>query len=116
MRSSFLLPALATVALVLAGPACAAESKKPGQTIQMTVTEDGYVPATIQARKGEPLTLVITRKTDRTCATELVIKEYGVNQPLPLNQAVTVTFTPSKSGQVKYACGMDMVSGTLVIQ
>lgn len=114
MRRLHILPALAV--LSLAFPASAGVTKKPGQTVQMTITEDGYVPARIEARKGEPLTLVITRQTERTCATELVIKEYGINQPLPMGKPVTVTFTPSKSGQVKYACGMDMISGTLVVQ
>ena len=114
MRHHLLLPALAVLSLAL--PAGAADAKKPGKTVQVTVTEDGYVPDRIEARKGEPLTLVITRKTDRTCATELVVKEYGINQPLPMGKAVTVTFTPSKSGQVKFACAMDMISGTLVVQ
>jgi plastocyanin domain-containing protein len=114
MRAAFLLSALLT--LSLAAPARAGEAGKAGKTVQMTVTEDGYVPDKIEARKGEPLTLVITRKTERTCATEIVIKDYGINQKLPLGKPVTVTFTPSKSGQVKYACGMDMISGTLVIQ
>jgi plastocyanin domain-containing protein len=114
MRRLLLLPTLA--ALALAPPARGAEPTKAGTTVQMTVTEDGYVPAKIVAKKGEPLTLVITRKTDRTCATELVVKEYGINAPLPLGKAVTVTFTPTKAGQVRYACGMDMISGTLVVQ
>jgi plastocyanin domain-containing protein len=114
MRLSLLLPALAVLSLAL--PAGAADAKKPGQTVQMTVTEDGYVPARIEARKGVPLTLVITRKTNRTCATEIVVKEYGINQPLPLDQPVTVTLTPRKAGQVRFACGMDMISGTLVVQ
>jgi len=113
MRLSLLLPALAVLSLSLTLPARAAEG---GKTVQLSVTPDGWVPATIQARKGEPLTLVITRRTERTCATEIVIKEYGINQKLPLDKAVTVTFTPTRSGQVKYACGMDMISGTLVIQ
>jgi len=69
MRRLLLLPALVALAL----PALAAEPAKGGQTVQMTVTDDGYVPARIEARKGVPLTLVITRKTDRTCATELVV-------------------------------------------
>ncbi len=114
MRHHLLLPALAALSLAL--PARAADAKKPGKTVQVTVTEDGYVPDRIEARKGEPLTLVITRKTDRTCATELVVKEYGIHQPLPLGKAATVTFTPTRSGQVKYACAMDMIAGTLVVQ
>jgi plastocyanin domain-containing protein len=106
---------LATLA-ALAHPAVAAPPAKAGKTVQMTVTEDGYVPEKIEAKKGVPLTLVITRKTDRTCATELVVKEYGINAPLPLDKPVTVTFTPTRSGQVKFACGMDMTSGTIVVQ
>jgi plastocyanin domain-containing protein len=109
-----LLTALA--ALTFSVPALAAEPAKAGKTVQMTVTSEGFVPPRIEAKKGEPLTLVITRKTDRTCATEIVVKEYGINQPLPLDKPVTVTFTPKKSGEVRYACGMDMISGTLVVQ
>ncbi|HEX9244423.1 MAG TPA: hypothetical protein VF875_18440, partial [Anaeromyxobacter sp.] len=36
------------------------------RTVEMQVTEDGFVPAKIKAGKGEKLRLVITRKTDRT--------------------------------------------------
>jgi plastocyanin domain-containing protein len=60
--------------------------------------------------------LVVTRKTDRTCAKEIVIKDYGINRPLPLNEPVSIEFTPRKPGQVRYACGMDMVTGVLVVQ
>jgi plastocyanin domain-containing protein len=85
------------------------------RTVEMQVTEDGYVPAKIKAAKGEKLRLVITRKTDRTCAKEIVIKEAGINAPLPLDKAVTVEVTPKKSGELKYACGMDMISGVIFI-
>lgn len=112
------LAALAAVSLSLAaGPrlASAAEKAKP-RVIEMTVTEDGYVPAEIKVKKGEPVTLSITRKAEKTCATEIVIKDYGINTPLPLGKTVAVTFTPKKEGKVKYACGMDMITGYLVVQ
>jgi plastocyanin domain-containing protein len=85
------------------------------RTVEMQVTEDGFVPARIKANKGEKLRLVITRKTDRTCAKEIVIKEAGVNTPLPLEKTVTVEVTPKKSGELKYACGMDMITGVIFI-
>ncbi len=50
--------------------------------------------------------LVVTRKTDRTCAKEIVIKDLGINRPLPLNQPVEIIFTPKKQGQIRYACAM----------
>ncbi len=94
----------------------AATVQQAGQAIELSVTRDGFVPANIQVKKGQPVTLVVTRKTDRTCATEIVIKEMGINQPLPLNKPVVVQFTPVKSGQLRYACGMDMISGVIVVQ
>ena len=85
------------------------------RTVEMQVTEDGYVPAKIKANKGEKLRLVVTRTTDRTCAREIVINEAGINTPLPLDKAVIVEVTPKKSGELKYACGMDMISGVILV-
>ncbi len=85
------------------------------RTVEMTVTEDGFVPSKVKAAKGEKVRLVVTRKTDKTCAKEIVVKDHGINQPLPLNKAVTVEFTPKKSGEIRYACGMDMISGVVFV-
>jgi plastocyanin domain-containing protein len=111
MRFTTLIAAasLLTLAALPAGAA-------PGQAIEIQVTGDGFVPATIQVKKGQPVTLLVTRKTERTCATEIVIRALGINQKLPLNTPVKVQFTPSQSGTLRYACGMDMISGTIVVQ
>ncbi len=113
MRASLLL---ATLALLAATPARAAEPAKAAPPVAVKVTMDGFEPARIPAVKGKPVTLVVTRTTDRTCATEIVVKEYGINTPLPLNKPVTVTFTPKKAGEVKFACAMDMIGGVVVVQ
>jgi plastocyanin domain-containing protein len=109
------LAALFAVAALAFAAAPAHAAGRP-RLIQMEVTSDGFVPAEVKVKAGEPVQLVITRKTDRTCATEIVIKDYGINQKLPLNQAVTVAFTPKKAGKVRYACGMDMIAGQLVVE
>lgn len=88
----------------------------PGKVIEVSVTGEGFVPASIRVKKGEKVRLAVTRKTERTCATEIVIKDLGINQKLPLNQAVAVEFTPTKTGNLRYACGMDMISGVLVVE
>ncbi len=85
------------------------------RTVDMAVTEDGFVPSKVKVHKGEKVRLVVTRKTERTCAKEIVIKGYGINQPLPLDKPVTVELTPKTSGEIKYACGMDMISGVLLV-
>jgi plastocyanin domain-containing protein len=83
---------------------------------EIAVTSDGFVPASIKVKRGEPVKLVVTRKTDRTCAKEIVIKDYAINQSLPLDKPVAIELTPKRSGQVRYACGMDMVSGVLLVE
>jgi plastocyanin domain-containing protein len=75
------------------------------------------VPDHLKVKKGQAVKLMITRKTDQTCAKEIVIDEYNVKAELPLNKAVAVTFTPTKSGELKYGCGMNkMVSGVLTVE
>jgi plastocyanin domain-containing protein len=117
-----LRPSLLALPLLslLAAPAIAAEKAPATVTaarkIEISVTEDGFVPAEIKVKQGEALALAITRKTDKTCATEIVIKEYGINQKLPLGKTVTVNLTTKKAGKVRYACAMDMIAGTLVVE
>jgi plastocyanin domain-containing protein len=109
LRVSFALSAL----LLLTGIAAAGE---PGRTVQMSVTDDGFVPDIVKVKKGERVTLVVTRKVEKTCAKEIVIKDYGIHAKLPLGEAVTVSFTPTKTGNVRYACGMDMIAGNLIVE
>lgn len=40
----------------------------------------------------------------------------AVSKPLPLGVPVSVTFTPSAPGPIRYACAMDMVAGELVAE
>jgi plastocyanin domain-containing protein len=92
------------------------QAKKAVKTVEIAVTSDGFTPAEVKLKAGETVKLVVTRKTDRTCAKEIVIRDLGVNQPLPLDKPVTVEITPKKPGKVRYACAMDMIAGTLTVE
>lgn len=85
------------------------------RVVEMAVTDEGFEPSKVKVKKGEKVRLVVTRKTVRTCATEIVIKDHGVNAPLPLGKAVTVELTPRKSGEIHYACAMGHVRGILFV-
>lgn len=85
------------------------------RVVDVAVTEDGFVPSRIKVQKDEEVRLVVTRKTDRTCAKEIVIQGFGIQRPLPLGEAVAVSFTPTKSGEIRYACGMGHVSGVVFV-
>ncbi len=86
------------------------------QTVKIEVTRDGFVPATITVKAGQPVTLEVTRKVERTCATEIVMKDLKVNQPLPLDRTVQVKRAALKPGTYRFACGMDMIAGVLKVE
>jgi len=92
----------------------AAMESKP-RTIEVAVSSDGFVPAEIHVKKGEKVNLVVTRTTERTCATAIVVKDLGVNQDLPLGTPVTVAIKAEKAGKLRYACPHDMIAGTIVV-
>ena len=102
---------------LLASPAHAA-IPEPGnaQVVELTVTSKGFEPSVVTVKAGKPVKLVVTRKTERTCATEIVMKDFGVNQPLPYEKPVTVVVSPKGPGQYRFACGMDMIAGALKVQ
>ena len=100
-----------------AGPKVAAAPAR--RIIEITVTEEGFRPQRVTVAKGEPVTLAFTRETDETCATEVILElspTDAIEQPLPLHQRVLVDATFAKSGDVTYACGMDMVTGVISVK
>ncbi|MER2559751.1 MAG: cupredoxin domain-containing protein [Myxococcaceae bacterium] len=114
----------------LAEPVKAVEATKPvevkpvevkpaasARVVELKVTEDGFVPGNVTLKKDEPVKFVVTRITDATCATELLISGTDIKADLPLNKPVEIAWTPTKAGQVKFGCAMDMmVSGMLLVE
>jgi plastocyanin domain-containing protein len=117
MKNAFCLALF--LAFLAAAPAARAEGGQPAgrpQVVKLTVTSEGFVPATVKVKHGQPVKLVVTRQAERTCATEIVMKDFGVNAPLPVGKPVTVSLTPKKPGAYRYACGMDMIAGVLEVE
>jgi plastocyanin domain-containing protein len=112
-RSLFVL-----IALSAAGSAVA-ETPKTAQRIEVAVTTSGFDPDTITVPANRPVTLVFTRKTDSTCAKNVVFKlDDGkkLERELPLGKPVEVAVTFPKAGKLGYACSMDMIKGVIVVQ
>jgi hypothetical protein len=95
----------------VAAPPAAAGRLPYSPRVDVAVTDAGFVPSRIAARAGQPLTLVVTRKSDRTCAREIVFQGQEGKTELPLDKPVEITYTPKASGEVKFGCSMGMMVG-----
>ena len=84
------------------------------QRVTLEVTEAGFVPERIQVEAGRPIELVVTRTTDNTCGTEIVIGNGRQRADLPLNKAVTLKLAAMNKGELKISCGMAMLKGAVV--
>ncbi len=106
--------------LFLASMACtdarASDAPVPSpRRVEISLTESGFSPSPIHVEAGQPLDLVITRRTDKTCAREVVVAGLDIRHDLPLDKPVVISLTPKSAGEIKYACGMDMVRGVLIV-
>jgi plastocyanin domain-containing protein len=87
--------------------------------IAIEVTEKGFEPETVSVERDKPVTLVFTRRTDQTCAKQVVLhvdEQQAIEKDLPLDQPVEIATTFPKSGSLTYACGMDMIKGHITVQ
>jgi plastocyanin domain-containing protein len=80
------------------------------------VTDRGFEPADVKVPAGRAVTLIMTRKTDQTCATEVVFPSLGQRRALPLDQPVRIELPARPRGTLSYQCGMDMIQGRITIQ
>lgn len=83
------------------------------RAISVQVTGEGYTPSRIVGKPNEKLMLVFTRTVDASCVEQLKTPT-GEVVDLPLNKPVKVAVTVPTTGDVGFACGMDMVRGVVV--
>ncbi len=91
-------------------------SLKHIQSVTVTLNEEGYQPGSFKLRLGVPARITFIRKVESGCGTEVVLADYNIKRELPFNQPVTIEFTPSKEGEFKFACGMDMMRGKIIVR
>ncbi len=112
MKFTLLTLALSTLA-VAAGCHGERNTAAGPQEVQIAVTDGGFEPARADVPRGQAFTLVVTRKTDQTCAKEILIPALNARRALPLNQAVRISVPAGVADTLNYICGMHMLGGTI---
>ena len=97
------------------GQGCCRCGPLPPGAVQVIADENGFKPSSVTFKKGEPASLVFTRTTDDTCATEVVFPELDVKKDLPKGKAVTIDIPTDKEQKLTFQCGMGMYKSAVVI-
>ncbi len=108
--------ALAGLGWFFFAPRRARSAELAGGVQRITVTvRGGYSPDVIRARPGVPLELVFDRQESGDCTSRVVFADLGVSASLPAYEQTTVRLAPSSAGSFGFACGMNMIHGTLIV-
>jgi len=110
----WILPLLAVLACKGSPPPQRATSGG-APVYEVSVTEKGFEPVRVEVAPGSEVVLRFTRKVADTCADAVVVQGDPVKHMLPQDKPIEVRLTSPRSGQVRFACGMDMYRGAVVV-
>ncbi|MDK1475473.1 heavy metal translocating P-type ATPase [Streptomyces sp. 549] len=99
------------------GPRRAGVARLEGGVQRLEVTvRGGYSPDVVKVRQGTPVELVFDRKEAGECTSRVVFPDLKVGAGLPAHTRTTVRLTPDRPGSFGFACGMNMIHGTLLVE
>jgi hypothetical protein len=87
----------------------------PEGATKVTVSANGYEPASIPSKKGQPVKLAFYRADADNCGGEVVFTKQNIKKKLPVGETVLIEFTPTDAGEIAFTCGMDMYKGKIVV-
>jgi plastocyanin domain-containing protein len=85
------------------------------QEVRITV-KGAYSPDRIVVKRGVPVRLDFYRDETSSCTDTVVFGDFGISRPLPAYRTTPVEFTPDKTGEFTFNCGMNMVRGKLIVE
>jgi P-type Cu+ transporter len=111
------LASIAALAVFFFGPKRGSRAKVQGgvQEVEVTV-KGGYSPSLIHVQEGMPVRFVFDRQETGECSSRVLFPDFGMSKSLPAFSRTTLEFVPTKTGTFGFACGMNMLHGTLVVE
>jgi Cu+-exporting ATPase len=108
---------IAALAYFFFGPKQASRAEVRGgvQEVEITV-KGGYSPNLIRVQEGVPLRLVFDRQENSDCSSRVVFPDFAVSKTLAAFGRTVVELMPTQAGEFGFACGMNMLHGTLVVE
>ena len=99
------------------GPKKARQAEMVGGVQEVRVTvKGGYSPDFIRVKQSLPVRMIFDRQESGECTSRVVFPDFALNRALPAYATTAIEFTPDKIGQFGFACGMNMIHGTLLVE
>ena len=93
-----------------------AHTKGEKKTIDVAVTSNGFEPNVLEVKPGTHVVLNVTRKVEKTCATDIQVPSKNIKVALKeMNKAYPVDLGHVEKGEIKFGCGMDMMLGGQIL-
>jgi hypothetical protein len=92
------------------------QSAVPDDAIKITVSKDGYSPARIEVKAGQPVKLAFYRADAENCGGTVIFPKLKIEGKLPVGQPTLVEIVPQERGELAFTCGMGMFKGSLIEQ
>ena len=83
--------------------------------VQTITVRGGYSPSVVEVVQGVRTRLVFDRQETGECSSRVVLPQFKVNQSLPAYATTAVEFVPDEVGNFGFACGMNMLHGTVKV-
>lgn len=100
-------------AVVATAPAVTSSASAHEQTIQVGAA---FTPASVTIPANQPVRLRFRRTDEATCADEIVLPELKMRKKISANETVTFDLPAQQARTLTFACGMDMMKGSVVVQ
>lgn len=85
------------------------------QVATVTVSGGKYSPAVIKVKKGTPVEITFVGGKNIGCGSTIEIKSLKQKLTVKEGGKAVLKFTPSKAGDVAFACPMNMYKGKVVV-
>jgi len=125
MRLLMIISIMAIIALVGCSPASntntapqptsnAVASSGASQQVTLSLVNGNYYPSSFTVKANEPVSITLDNSV-RGCFRTFTIPQFQVSK-YSASPSQTIEFTPTQTGSFRFACGMGMGYGTIVVQ
>lgn len=94
-------------------PAASSAAPANGNTLTLSASNYAYSPRVIQAKAGQPYTLLITSEHNTGCGRSFVIPALNIQKTLPENGPTSIDIPAQPAGALKLTCIMGMYNATI---